>query len=51
MIYSIDDPPSTAQQNELLKAIKTNQNLHQVELGCLEILYAFLEQLLEMIGS
>ncbi|GAX26397.1 hypothetical protein FisN_2Hh183 [Fistulifera solaris] len=51
MIYSNHDPPSKTQQKELLKAIKKNQNLYQLELGCLDTLYAFWKKLLKVIGS
>ncbi|GAX13047.1 hypothetical protein FisN_2HuN14 [Fistulifera solaris] len=51
MLYSSDDPPSAPQQQELLKAIEANQNLYQLELGCLDVLFAFWEKLLTVIGS
>ncbi|GAX10999.1 hypothetical protein FisN_2Lh183 [Fistulifera solaris] len=51
MIYSSNDPPSAVQQMELLQAIEANQHLYHLELGCLDILFAFWEKLLTVIGS
>ena len=51
LIYHVSHTPSMAQQNELLKAIESNQNLNRLELGCLSILDTFWEELLETIGS
>jgi hypothetical protein len=46
-----DDPLSLAQQTELLQAIRTNQNLYRLELGCLTFLRPFWEDLLGVIAS
>jgi hypothetical protein len=44
-------PPSAGQQAELLQAIRTNRNLHRLQVGCLDALAKFWEELLEVIGS
>ena len=51
LIYDITRSPSAAQHTELLQAIRTNQNLYRLELGCLNLLREFWQQLLELIGS
>ncbi len=51
IIYKGHDPLSLAQQAELLQAIRTNQNLYRLELGCLTILRPFWDDLLAVIAS
>jgi hypothetical protein len=41
IIYNFYHAPSAEQQQELLQAIATNQNLKRLELGCLSILNEF----------
>lgn len=51
LIYDVSHMPSRAQQTELLEAIRTNQNLKRLELGCISLLDEFWYELLETIGS
>lgn len=52
VVYDIEFcRPSEAQGMELLQAIAANQNLHQLELGCLNGLRPIWEQLLEVIRT
>ncbi|GAX26983.1 hypothetical protein FisN_9Lh289 [Fistulifera solaris] len=51
IIYKGYDPLSLAQQAELLQAIRTNQNLYRLELGCLTVLRPFWDDLLAVIAS
>jgi hypothetical protein len=50
LIYSIMNQPSTAQQKEILTAIKENQNLHRLELGRFNLDMIW-DELLEIMSS
>jgi hypothetical protein len=51
MIYHFDHPPHEGQEEELMEAIASNQNLQRLELGCFSLLDSFWYQLAKVIGS